>query len=357
MLLPLSEECGYDKHMMKKVLVTGGTGFIGSHTVVELISKGMSPVIVDNLSNSKEWVIDRIERIAGVRPAFYKGDCRDAEFLADVFRAEGPIDGVIHFAAMKVLGESVKHPLEYYDNNIRSLLVLLEVMKQFETKYLVFSSSAAIYGIPKVNPVDEDAEIGKSSSPYGATKMIAEGILRDVAKSGEDIAAVALRYFNPIGAHSSGLIGEIPVGAPSNLVPYITQVAAGLREKLVIFGNDYETTDGTGVRDFIHVVDLARAHIATLTFLEIQPLPYYGVFNVGTGKGTSVGELVEIFNRVSGTTLAYEFGPRREGDVAVCYANSDKIKEALGWNVEFTVEDALRDAWRWQQQLGQIDKT
>ncbi len=336
---------------MKKVLVTGGAGFIGSHTCVELIAEGYTPVIVDNFVNSEEWIIDRIAQIAGQTPIVYQGDCRDSEFLTRVFEAEGGFYGVIHFAALKAVGESVKQPLAYYDNNIRSLLVLLEVMQKFGTKHLVFSSSATVYGQPKQNPIDEESEIMAASSPYGATKIIAEGILRDLATSGADIASVALRYFNPIGAHPSGLLGEIPLGTPNNLVPYITQVAAGKREKLTVFGSDYATTDGTCIRDFIHVMDLARAHIATLEFIESQSCPYFDAFNVGTGCGTSVKELIAMFNSVSGVELPHEYGPRREGDIPVCYATNSKITETMKWKAEFTVEDALRHAWEWQKQL------
>lgn len=336
---------------MKKVLVTGGAGFIGSHTCVELIDEGYTPVIVDSFVNSERWVIDRIAQITGITPLVYEGDCRDAAFLSRVFEAEGGFYGVIHFAALKAVGESVAKPLEYYDNNIRSLTTLLSVMKLYDTKHLVFSSSATVYGEPKLNPINEEADIMAAASPYGATKIIAEGILRDVAKSGADLATVALRYFNPIGAHPSGLLGEIPLGTPNNLVPYITQVAAGKREKLTVFGSDYETADGTCIRDFIHVMDLARAHIATLEFIEGQGRPYFDAFNVGTGCGTSVKELIEMFGKVSGTTLPHEYGPRRTGDIPVCYATNTKITEVMRWKAEFTVEDALRHAWEWQKKL------
>lgn len=334
---------------MKKVLVTGGAGFIGSHTCVELINEGYIPVIVDNFANSERWVIDRIEQITGVRPILYEGDCRNEEFLANVFSREGEIYGVIHFAALKAVGESVLHPLEYYDNNIRSLTVLLSAMKKAGIKHLVFSSSATVYGVPKINPIPEESEIKEASSPYGATKIIAERMLRDLAKSGADMATVALRYFNPIGAHPSGLLGEIPLGTPNNLVPYITQVAAGKMEKLTVFGNDYQTQDGTCIRDFIHVMDLARAHIATLEYIESQQRPYFDAFNVGTGCGTSVKELIQIFNGIIGFELPHEYGGRREGDIAECYATNSKITKAMKWKAEFTVEDALRDAWKWQQ--------
>lgn len=337
---------------MKKVLVTGGAGFIGSHTCIELINEGYTPVIVDNFINSERWVIDRIEQITNVRPVCYEGDCRNENFLLDVFQKEGDVYGVIHFAALKAVGESVREPLEYYDNNICSLTTLLRVMKKHNVRHLVFSSSATVYGVPKTNPIDEESEIKEASSPYGATKIIAERILRDLAKSGAGVATVALRYFNPIGAHPSGLLGEIPLGTPNNLVPYITQVAAGKREKLTVFGSDYETADGTCIRDFIHVMDLARAHIATLEFIESQEYPYFDAFNVGTGCGTSVKELIDIFNKVSGIDLPHEYGARREGDIPVCYATNSKITKAMNWKAEFTVEDALRDAWKWQQQLG-----
>jgi UDP-glucose 4-epimerase len=336
---------------MKKVLVTGGAGYIGSHTCVELIQKGYIPVIVDNFSNSDKAVLDRIKEITGIMPNCYDGDCRDERFLSSVFKQEGDIDGVIHFAALKVVSESIKQPLAYYDNNLRSLIVLLGVMKEFGVKRIVFSSSAAVYGDQSVNPVDEIAETRNSLSPYATTKIIAEGIVRDVVTSGVDLSAVILRYFNPIGAHPSGLLGEYPSEATSNVVQYLMLVAAKKRAKLVVFGNDYDTKDGSCIRDFIHVMDLARAHIATLEFLSKQSQPYIGVFNVGTGQGTSVLELIDIFKTMSGVELPHEIGPRRPGDIPVSFAKNTKIAEIMGWRAEYSVEDALRHAWEWQKRL------
>ncbi len=339
--------------MTKKILITGGAGYIGSHTAIELIEEGHTPVIVDNFSNSKRWVIDRIERITGKRPAVYEGDVRDADFMSRVFESEPGIEGVIHFAALKAVGESVKHPLAYYDNNLRSLLVLLGVMERYGVRHIVFSSSATVYGSPKQNPIKEEDEVREASSPYGSTKIVAETILRDVYRSGAPLGIVSLRYFNPIGAHPSGLLGELPIGTPNNLVPFITQVAAGIRERLTVFGADYDTEDGTCVRDYIHVTDLARAHIATLAFLEAQETPYHGVFNVGTGSGTSVKELLALFEKVSGVEVNHEIGERREGDIAVCYAENIKITTMLDWRPRYGIEDALRHSWEWQKSLGE----
>jgi UDP-glucose 4-epimerase len=336
----------------KKILVTGGAGYIGSHTVVELLNAGFTPIIVDNFSNSEPMVIERIAKITGALPPLYKGDVRDIKFLSHVFEKEGEIEGVIHFAALKSVGESVEKPLLYYDNNIRSLLILLEVMERFGVPNIVFSSSASVYGEQEAQPINEDAVLQNPASPYATTKLISEGILRDHVQSDANISVGILRYFNPIGAHPTSLIGEMPLGMPNNLVPLITQVAAGLREKLTVFGDDYDTPDGTGVRDFIHVVDLARAHIAMIKYLFNAPHSSIEVFNVGTGKGTSVHELITTFEKVTGRKLPHEFGSRRPGDIAVCYASNKKITNALNWNPMYTVEDALQHAWNWQLQLG-----
>lgn len=334
-----------------KILVTGGAGFIGSHTTIALIDAGYTPIIVDDFSNSQKWIIDRIEQITNQRPAVYTGNCTDLNFLSDVFAKEKDIDGVIHFAAFKAVGESVEKPLSYYDNNLNSLLVLLQVMQKNDVKKIVFSSSATVYGEPDTNPLTEDAPRKTAACPYGNTKIIAEDILRDTVTSGAQIAAIPLRYFNPIGAHPSHLIGELPSGVPNNLVPYITQTAAGIREKLTVFGDDYDTPDGTCIRDFIHVVDLAEAHVATLEYLATQNTPFFDVFNVGTGTGTSVMELITTFEKENDLKLAYEIGPRRKGDIPACWADTTKINDIIEWRSHKTIADAMKDAWQWQKTL------
>lgn len=339
-----------------KVLVTGGAGYIGSHTVVELFSAGHTPVIVDNFCNSEKWIIDRIEEISGKRPMVYEGDCADSVFLASVFKQEENIEAVIHFAGYKAVGESIENPLKYYRNNLNTLIALLEIMPKFGTEKLVFSSSATVYGESDTNPITETAPRKKAESPYGTTKMMCEDIIEDATKSVTPITAIALRYFNPIGAHTSGRIGELPKGVPNNLVPYITQTASGVREKLTIFGDNYNTPDGTCVRDFIHVVDLAKAHIASLKRLNSEDIPVYDVFNVGTGQGNSVLELVKLFEKVNNLKLSYEIGPRRAGDIVSCYAGVGKIEKEMGWQAEQTLEESLKDSWRWEQQLTKESK-
>lgn len=334
-----------------KILVTGGAGFIGSHTVVELLEAGYTPVIIDNFSNSQPWIIDRIKQITSQAPLIYEGDCNDKKFLEEVFQKESDISGVIHFAAYKAVGESIAKPLNYYRNNLLSLVTLLETMQKFGVKNLVFSSSATVYGDPDTCPIPETAPRKSSPSPYGKTKSICEDIISDTVSGNKNISAISLRYFNPIGAHPSGLIGELPIGAPNNLIPYVTQTAAGIREKLTIFGNDYPTADGYGVRDFIHIIDLAKAHIATLEYLNKKETPFYDVFNVGTGKGNSVLEIIETFQKVNGVNVPHEIGPRREGDIATCYADADKIKKEMDWEAKKSLEDSLRDAWKWQRNL------
>ncbi|HCU70321.1 MAG TPA: UDP-glucose 4-epimerase GalE [Candidatus Moranbacteria bacterium] len=334
-----------------KILVTGGAGFIGSHTAIELISKGHTPVIADNFSNSEKWILGRLEEISQQEIIFYEGDCSDGNFLAEVFSREKNIAGAIHFAAKKAVGESMEKPLIYYKNNLLSLIVLLETMQEFGVKNLVFSSSATVYGEPGSCPIPETAPRQKAASPYGNTKVICEDIISDSVFGGKNISAISLRYFNPIGAHPSGLIGELPIGIPNNLVPYVTQAAAGIREKLTVFGNDYPTPDGSGVRDFIHVVDLAQAHIKTLEYLEKQNTPFYDVFNVGTGQGNSVLEIIQTFEKVNGVEVPYEIGPRRPGDIATCFADPQKIEKTLGWKTEKTLEESLIDAWKWQNYL------
>ncbi len=334
-----------------KILVTGGAGFIGSHTVVELSNAGHTPIIIDNFSNSKPWIIERIKKITGKDTTVYEGNCNDKKFLEEVFKKESNIEGVIHFAAFKAVGESIIKPLDYYNNNLFSLIAILEAMQKFKVKNLVFSSSATVYGEPDKCPIPETAPKKTSPSPYGKTKSMAEDIISDTANGNKNISAISLRYFNPIGAHPSGLIGELPIGTPNNLVPFVTQSAAGIREKLTVFGNDYSTTDGYGVRDFIHVVDLALAHIKTLEYLHKQQCPFYDVFNVGTGTGNSVLEIIKTFEKVNGIKVPYEIGPRRAGDIAICYANANKIKKEMGWKAKKSLEDSLRDAWKWQKQI------
>ena len=335
-----------------KILVTGGAGYIGSHTVIELFTANHEPVIVDNFSNSEKWIIDRIEKISGKRPVVHEGNCTDYEFMKQVFEKEKNIEGAIHFAAFKAVSESIKKPLDYYNNNINSLIVLLRVMQENDVSNLVFSSSATVYGEPKIIPTPETSPRQEAKSPYGKTKIIGEDIIEDtVNDGGKRISAISLRYFNPIGAHPSGLIGELPIGTPSNLLPYITQTAAGIREKLTVFGGDYDTKDGTCIRDVIHVVDLAQAHIAALEHINKEKAPFYDTFNVGTGKGNSILEIIEKFEKETKVKVPYEIGPRREGDVINSCANVDKIKDILNWQAKKTLEESLRDAWKWQLSL------
>lgn len=334
-----------------KILVTGGAGFIGSHTVVELDKAGFEPVIIDNLYNSNLNVLEGIKKITGKEFPFYEIDCNDAEKVRALFEKE-KFDGVIHFAAYKAVGESVEKPLNYYENNLISLLVLLRAMQEFNVNKFVFSSSCTVYGQPEELPVTESTPRLPANSPYGNTKAIAEDIIRDHVHSGPGLRAISLRYFNPIGAHESSLIGELPNGVPSNLVPFITQTAAGLRKSLTVFGSDYDTPDGTCIRDFIHVVDLAKAHVKALDLLESQTdTNYYDVFNVGTGEGYTVLQLINTFEEVNGVKLNYTIGPRREGDVEKIYAQSDKVNNVMKWHAEKTMADALRDAWNWQLKL------
>ncbi len=330
---------------MENILVTGGAGYIGSHTVVELIKNGYNPIVVDDLSNSKEEVINRIEKITGIRPKFYKVSLLDEENFEQIFIKE-KIDGVIHFAGFKAVGESVKKPLMYYSNNINSTLILLKMMEKYGVKNIVFSSSATVYGNPKVVPIKEDAEVGGVTNPYGRTKFMIEEILKDVAFVNKEMNITILRYFNPIGAHESGLIGEDPNGIPNNLMPYITQVAIGKLEKLNVFGNDYNTVDGTGVRDYIHVVDLAVGHVASLRKMEENPGLL--IYNLGTGKGVSVLEMVKAFETANDIKIPYQIAPRREGDIDACYADCSKANEELNWYAKKTLVDACHDSWHWQ---------
>ena len=332
--------------MKETILVTGGTGYIGSHTVVELQNNGYNVVIIDNLSNSRADVVDNIEKVSGIRPAFEKLDCLDYEGLDALFAKYPGIKGIIHFAASKAVGESVQKPLMYYRNNLVSLINLLELMPKHGVEGIIFSSSCTVYGQPDILPVTEAAPIKTAESPYGNTKQINEEIIRDYVKSGAPINAILLRYFNPIGAHKSGLIGENPNGIPNNLMPYITQVAIGKRECLSVFGSDYDTHDGTGVRDYIHVVDLAAGHVKALQ--RVLGKSGLDVYNLGTGTGYSVLDVVKAFEKASGVKINYKIAPRRPGDIAVCYSDPTKAYEELGWKAERGIEEMCADSWRWQ---------
>ena len=339
--------------MSKKILVTGGTGYIGSHTVVELQQAGYDVVIVDNLSNSSADVLEGITRITGKRPVFDKLDCTDIEAMKALFR-KYTFDGIIHFAASKAVGESVEKPLLYYRNNIVSLINLLELMPQHKVKGIVFSSSCTVYGEPDTNPIDENAPVKPATSPYGNTKQINEEIIRDFVHSGAPIKSIILRYFNPIGAHPSAEIGELPLGVPQNLVPYITQTGIGIRKQLSVFGDDYNTPDGSCIRDFINVVDLAKAHVIAIErMLEAKSGEKVEIFNLGTGIGVSVLELIKVFEKVSGKPLNYKIVGRREGDIEQIWAQPDKANNVLGWNAMETIEDTMASAWKWQQRLNQ----
>jgi len=334
------------------ILVTGGTGYIGSHTIVELINEGFETVIIDNLSNSNADVLDGIEKITGIRPLFEKLDLTDQDNVDSFFQKYPNIEAIIHFAASKAVGESVHKPLLYYRNNLVSLMNILEAMKKYGTKNLVFSSSCTVYGEPDTLPVTESSPIKEASSPYGNTKQICEEIIRDTILANEGLKSISLRYFNPIGAHPSALIGELPIGVPANLVPYITQTAAGIREKLSIFGNDYDTPDGTNIRDYIHVVDLAKAHVhAIKRMIGGSNKTNYEVFNIGTGRGLSVLELVNTFQKVNKVPVNYQIVERRAGDIIAVYADTTLANNELGWKAESTVEETLRSAWEWEKKV------
>jgi UDP-glucose 4-epimerase len=334
-----------------KILVTGGLGFIGSHTVVELQNEGFEVVAIDNLSNSSIEVLDGIEKITGKKLLFENIDLREKLAVQNFFKKHQDISGVIHFAASKAVGESVKNPLLYYENNINSLVYLLQELANLPQANFIFSSSCTIYGQAEKMPITEDASVQPANSPYGNTKQIGEEIINDVAKV-TNINSVLLRYFNPIGAHSSAEIGELPIGVPQNLVPFITQTAYGLRKELSVYGNDYPTPDGTCIRDYIHVVDLAKAHVVALQrLLNKQNLDRVETFNLGTGKGSSVLEVINAFEKVSGQKLPYKIVGRREGDVISAYANTDKANKVLGWKAELSLEDALASAWKWEQKV------
>ena len=334
-----------------KILITGGAGYIGSHTLVELCSAGYEFIVYDNLSNSSKEALNRVEKIIGKSVEFVEGDIRDKKLLQEVF-ANNNIDSVIHFAGLKAVGESVEKPLEYYDNNVNGTVALLEVMKEYNCKKIVFSSSATVYGDPKEVPITEDAQTGIGiTNPYGRSKYFIEEILKDLYISDKSWKIAILRYFNPIGAHESGLIGEDPEGIPNNLMPYISQVAVGKLKELQVFGDDYDTVDGTGVRDYIHVVDLANAHVKAVEYLKnselnIQNLPL--ICNLGTGKGYSVLEIVKAFKSASGADVPYKIVARRDGDIAICYANPTKANELLNWKAKRDIEQMCKDSWNWQ---------
>jgi UDP-glucose 4-epimerase len=336
--------------MRKKILVTGGTGYIGSHTTVELIEEGFEPIIIDNLYNSEAVVVDRIQKITGVKPHLEIFDLCDQEKLDRFIQKNNDISAVIHFAAYKAVGESVNKPLEYYRNNLLSLIYLLDIMKHHGIPSLVFSSSCTVYGQPEKLPVTENAPLQPATSPYGNTKQIGESIIRDTTVSDKNIKAISLRYFNPIGAHPSALIGELPRGIPENLVPFLTQTGYGIREELKVFGNDYNTPDGSCIRDYLHVVDLAKAHvIAIKRLIEGKSKTNYEVFNLGTGKGVSVLEAIKSFERVSGIKLKYKIVGRRAGDIEKIWANPSYANKELGWKTLSSLDEAMKTAWDWEK--------
>jgi UDP-glucose 4-epimerase len=335
---------------VKNILVTGGAGFIGSHTVVELSAVGHKPIIIDDFSNSEKSVIKNLEKITKQKLLVYEGKFQDQGLLNKVLKDQ-KIDGVIHFAALKAVGESVEEPLKYYQNNVTGLITLLQFMESRKIYNLVFSSSCSVYGEADKLPLTEEAPVKPAVSPYGATKQMDEIIIRDASFANKNLRSLALRYFNPVGAHPSGLIGELPRGVPANLVPFIMQTAAHLRDKLIVFGDHYATPDGTNIRDYIHVVDLAQAHVKALQYIAKQKVGFYDVVNIGTGKGSSVLEVIKTFEKVTGQKLPYQIGPARPGDVIRLYADVNKAKKVLGWQAEKSLSDALADAWRWQQSL------
>ena len=330
---------------MAKILITGGAGYIGSHTALELLNEGYEVVVYDNLSNSSRESITRVEELTGKKIAFYEGDVLDEAALEKMFD-EQKVDAVIHCAALKAVGESVQKPLEYYHNNITGTLSLMKVMRKVGIKNIVFSSSATVYGSPEIIPITEDCPKGQCTNPYGWTKSMMEQIMTDVQKAEPEWNVILLRYFNPVGAHKSGRIGEDPKGIPNNLMPYISQVAVGKLDKLGVFGDDYDTPDGTGVRDYIHVVDLAVGHVKAIQ--KIFDKPGLAVYNLGTGKGYSVLDMVKAFSKASGKEVPYEIKPRREGDIAMCYADPKKAREELGWEAEHGLDEMCEDTWRWQ---------
>jgi UDP-glucose 4-epimerase len=338
---------------MSKILVTGGLGYIGSHTVVELVNAGYEPVIVDNLSNSNIKILDQIARIIGFKPVFHQLDLSDAQAVEKLAATEPDVTGIIHFAAYKAVGESVQQPLKYYQNNFYSLINILQAYDG-KAINLVFSSSCTVYGQPDVLPVTEDASVKPAESPYGNTKQIAEEILRDVIHSGSKYRIISLRYFNPVGAHDTALIGELPIGVPQNLVPFITQTAIGKRKKITVYGDDYNTPDGSCIRDYIHVVDLGKAHVAALKLMESPGYATgYDMFNLGTGNGTSVLQVIKAFEESTGEKLAYEIGPRRPGDIEQIWGEVTKSKKVLNWQAELDVESMMSSAWNWEKYIAQ----
>lgn len=326
-----------------KILVSGGTGYIGSHTCVELINNGHEVVIFDNLYNSSEQIVDKIETITGVRPVFYKADMLNTDELRPIFEAHS-FDAVIHFAGLKAVGESVRKPLEYYTNNLYGTFNLISVMREFGVKRIIFSSSATVYGDPAFVPITEECPLGTTTNPYGETKAMLERVLTDIQKADPEWSVVLLRYFNPIGAHESGIIGELPNGIPNNLMPYIMQVAVGKLEELGVFGDDYDTPDGTGVRDYIHVVDLAKGHVCAVD--KVVSTTGVNIYNLGTGNGYSVLDIVKAFEKANNVSIPYRIKPRREGDIATCYANPKKAFDELGWKAQFDLERMCKDSWR-----------
>ncbi|KLU16376.1 MULTISPECIES: UDP-glucose 4-epimerase GalE [Xenorhabdus] len=330
-----------------EILVTGGIGYIGSHTCVQMIEAGMTPIIIDNLCNANHEVLVRIEALTGVQPLFYEGDIRDESCLDAIF-SRHQIQSVIHFAGLKAVGESVAKPIEYYDNNVNGTLVLVRSMRKAGVKSIIFSSSATVYGDPEVVPITEQSAVGNTTNPYGTSKFMVERCLSDFHHAENDWSVVLLRYFNPVGAHPSGTMGEDPQGIPNNLMPYIAQVAVGRREKLSVYGNDYSTADGTGVRDYIHVMDLADGHIAALN--AVGKKAGLHIYNLGTGKGTSVLEMVDAFSSACGKPVPYEMCPRRPGDIAECWSSPEKAERELGWKANRTIVEMTADAWRWQSQ-------
>ncbi len=340
----------------KSILVTGGMGYIGSHTTVALIEQGFDVVIVDNLTNSSSFILDRIQQVSGVLPKFYKLDCCDKDALEEVFKHEKSIVASIHFAALKAVGESVEKPLLYYRNNLLSLLNIVDLQLQYNIPKLVFSSSCTVYGEPDSLPVTEKSTVKPAASPYGNTKQIGEEILSDATKNSA-LQSIALRYFNPIGAHESALIGELPNGAPNNLVPYITQTATGKQAFLRVFGNDYNTPDGTCIRDYIHVVDVAAAHVAALNrLLNISDRPPFEFFNIGTGNGNTVLEVIHAFEKATGVKLPYQIYPRREGDIEKVYANTELSNTTLGWKATLNLEQMMASAWAWEKKLSTLNQ-
>ena len=336
--------------MKKKILVTGGTGYIGSHTVVELQNAGYEVVIVDNLSNSDLQVLNGIEKITGIKPTFVKFDLTDKQKTNDFFKEHSNISAIIHFAAYKAVGDSVANPLKYYSNNIISLINILECMKEYQVNNLVFSSSCTVYGQPEILPVTEEAPFQPAESPYGNTKQVAEEIISDTIAANDNLNAISLRYFNPIGAHSSALIGELPIGTPDNLIPFVTQTAIGLRDGLRVFGDDYNTPDGTAVRDYINVVDLAKAHLVAVSRLLVsEGKSSYEYFNLGTGNGVSVLDIIHSFEEVTGVKLNYQITSRRPGDIEQVWADTSLANDVLGWKAETSLGDTLLSAWKWEQ--------